>query len=442
MKKIFILVNCIALIFVMKSCKKQISIPEKPEISIEVVEVETSEVWLKLRTSLEGKGYYILKRNDGINQEGIILGETTIYQRSLFPDRIYRYKAYLRNLALSIIDSTETIEIATNDTTSHDFHWEDFSFGVGHSSVLHDVWIVNENDIWAVGYIYETNSESYDSLGNWIPAYNAIHWDGVKCNLERISFRYPKHSGYTEAVCAFGYDSDGIIVCSGGSFMRWFENAWQVLGLFDPMDPAIMKGAVLKMWGTSFNDLYAVGLYGNIMYYNGEKWRQIESGTDVYISDIWGSALSNTAICIASEPYQSESKILEIDLNSKKVRPLDWPYDNKNMSSVWYKNNNIIWVCGSKIYKRVENKWYSPGQVSRIYLNRIRGNDNNDIFVAGDFGLVSHYNGKSWHRYKDVFNARYYSLDFKKDLMVAVGARDGKAIILMMRRSSSFADNY
>ncbi|MGB9664445.1 MAG: hypothetical protein ACPL25_05950 [Ignavibacteria bacterium] len=62
------------------------------------------------------------------------------------------------------------------DTTSHEFSWEITYLGDGGSSVLYDVAIINENNIWAVGEIYMN-----DSLGRPEPnAYNAIHWDGTK----------------------------------------------------------------------------------------------------------------------------------------------------------------------------------------------------------------------------------------------------------------------
>ena len=54
------------------------------------------------------------------------------------------------------------------DTTSHNFTWQTWTFGEHSSSVLYDVVIIDENNIWAVGEIYLS-----DSLGQPDPhAYN------------------------------------------------------------------------------------------------------------------------------------------------------------------------------------------------------------------------------------------------------------------------------
>ncbi|MGH2567551.1 MAG: hypothetical protein ACRDGA_04375, partial [Bacteroidota bacterium] len=69
-----------------------------------------------------------------------------------------------------------------------------------------------------------------------------------------------------------------------------------------------------------------------------------------------------------------------------------------------------------------------------FYTRRVRGTDVHDVFVVGDFGFVAHYNGSSWRMYPEAAVALYYSMDYKNNLMIAVGARDGKAVILRMKR--------
>ena len=82
-------------------------------------------------------------------------------------------------------DSTEPDNINTDqDTTSHNFTFQTWSFGQHSSNILYDVAIIDENNIWAVGEIYLN-----DSLGQTDPqAYNAIHWNGVQWEFKRIMF--------------------------------------------------------------------------------------------------------------------------------------------------------------------------------------------------------------------------------------------------------------
>ncbi len=66
--------------------------------------------------------------------------------------------------------------ITTMDTTSHNFTRQSFTFGQHSSSVLYDVAIIDENNIWAVGDIYMN-----DSLGNPDPNRYNLH-DGMVIN--------------------------------------------------------------------------------------------------------------------------------------------------------------------------------------------------------------------------------------------------------------------
>jgi hypothetical protein len=37
---------------------------------------------------------------------------------------------------------------------------------------------------------------------------------------------------------------------------------------------------LMSVWGTSSNDVYAVGSNGTILHYDGTAWSQMASGTD------------------------------------------------------------------------------------------------------------------------------------------------------------------
>ncbi|MGH7601795.1 MAG: hypothetical protein ACREOI_35990, partial [bacterium] len=68
------------------------------------------------------------------------------------------------------------------DTTSHNFVFQIDTLGDGSSSLLNDVFIIDENNIWAVGEIYLK-----DANGQFIyPPYNAAQWNGRTWNLLKI----------------------------------------------------------------------------------------------------------------------------------------------------------------------------------------------------------------------------------------------------------------
>lgn len=91
-------------------------------------------------------------------------------------------------------------------------------------------------------------------------------------------------------------------------------------------------------------------------------------------------------------------------------------------------------MCGAGVFVYKDDNWHEFTEIPLIFTERIRGIDNNDVFVAGDFGLVAHFNGINWKIYTEVAAGLYYSCDYKGNVFVAVGAQNPPAVILQMFR--------
>lgn len=312
--------------------------------------------------------------------------------------------------------------------------WQVFEFGgeCG-SSILFDVAIIDENNIWAVGEIYMR-----DSLGRCDPkAYNAIHWDGSKWELNRIFFYTfcPEGtgSGSYPATSIFTLDKENILI-SSGSQLAYLKNNVQVKRECIPV-------SVNKLWGTSSNDLYAVGYNGNIAHWDGRRWKKIESGTDVNINDVFGVINRKTnrriIFCSASNLFEKgEYKILTIDENNK-IDSLHWGLDRR-ISSTWSSNGWIVYTSGGGVFSNKTGRWVEETSIPLYYTNRIRGNDYNDIFVVGDFALLAHYNGFSWKVYYELLQlpmTSFYSISVKENMIAFVGYYGEKALIIIGRRN-------
>jgi hypothetical protein len=44
------------------------------------------------------------------------------------------------------------------------------------------------------------------------------------------------------------------------------------------------------VWGTSWSDVYAVGMGGTILHYDGISWSSMTSGTSEELEGVWGTA--------------------------------------------------------------------------------------------------------------------------------------------------------
>jgi len=408
------------------SCKRDFSVPDTSEIQLTIESAEVTEIWLKLKlTPLDTESYYTVLRDTHI-VFNVKLGkeDTLLHDKNLEPNHTYKYSVQTKSVTVA------KEFITTMDTTSHNFEWQVFEFGDHSSSYFSDVAIINENDILAVGKIYTDSGD-----------FNAAHWNGNRWSLKKIPVKiYNTNSFITgELNAVFAFASNNIYATTGGEVIHYDGMEWgNWTFLFDDISDTTF-GGIKKFWGVSDTDFYGVGNKGNIFHYDGQTWQKLNSGMDVNINDIWGvidgQTGENYIICPASYKYElGEKKLLKIN-NDFSVTDEIWPYPNRRIHSVWFKNKQKIMICGAGVFTRnMLGIWDEYSELPLIFTNRIRGNDINDIFVVGDFGFLAHFNGLNWYIYKNHTVDLFQSIDFKNNLVINVGRRGKKAVILMMCR--------
>ena len=251
--------------------------PENKPVDFEFAAEDASctEAWLTLKVNdIAGAKVY---RGDSLifnlTQQSI---DTTLYDEGLLPNNVYKYHTTIQ-LYNNSNAVTKELTIQTMDTTSHNFTWQIYTFGEHSSSVLYDVAIIDENNIWAVGEIYMK-----DSLGQPDPTfYNIVHWNGQSWELKKILYK----GGIWSIRTLFAFNENDIWF---SGYMRYYNGQFIEL----PIPNILMGWQINKIWGTSSSDLYVVGNGGNIAHYDGSPlangWQKIESGTTTSIKNVWG----------------------------------------------------------------------------------------------------------------------------------------------------------
>jgi hypothetical protein len=433
------------LFLLLSGCKQptQPKLEPKAELKLTLEDVSCTEAWIQLKTTnLQLPATLTLYKNNVAQNNILCYGDTLLYIDSLLPNQTYKFKVVLTNNPQPTTypqpPSSNEVTVTTMDTTSHNFTWQSWEFGECSNSVLYDVAIIDENNIWAVGEIYMR-----DSLGNCDPkAYNAVHWDGTKWELKRI-YTYSACSSiyYAPLKSIYAFSENNIVVTSGGG-MWWFNgNKWNAECSINPL----LTGAINKLWGSSSNDLYAVGNNGNIAHWDGVRWRKIESGTDLAIRDIWGDFDEETnsyeILAIAAEiDINKGSKILRINKNftaEENNRGLSW-----QVGGIWFKPKRKYYVAGAGVhYKHLlsDSAWYRnlPGIITNYVGFAIRGNNTNDVFAAGAFLEIAHYNGVSWRNYLNEISSSSGAIGrvaTKENIIAAVGGEGRSALIIIGKR--------
>lgn len=418
---------------------------DEPVLTLELDDAHCTEAWLQLTTKdLELPAELTLKQynptGDSLAQIFILnTQDSLLYIDSLLPNQTYKFKvaANTTNLPQS---TTNLLNVTTMDTTSHNFSFEMVTFGgqIG-SSVLYDVAIINENNIWAVGEIWiaDTSSLGYTK-------YNAVHWDGSQWELKKIMFYTicgQPYTGAYPAKSAWIISENEIWIALDGNQIAKIVNGIQVATICLPLN---IDMSINKIWGTSSNDLYIVGNSGNIAHYNGSSWTKIESNTTLNINDIWGDYNEKTqeweVLAVASNIFSGfEKDVLKI--NPAGVELLNKDGIEESLSGLWFISGRKYYLVGSGTYEKKSLRdliWEGdPLDITEYFENGIKANNINDIIIVCAFGEVLHYNGIEWKDYQndlELFNGAYRSLDIKNNLFIAVGYESTMAKILIGRR--------
>lgn len=326
------------------------------------------------------------------------------------------------------------------DTTSHNFTFETFTFGEHSSSVLYDVTIIDENNIWAVGEIYLN-----DSLGQPdTQPYGVARWDGLNWYLMKVPYHdFNQTVEYPGPLFAITEINNNIYVASYANLLKWTGNDWEEIAFF--MEQVPFDGQVIKIWGTNENHIYCVGRNGSIYFYFGSDWQKISSNTNLNIYDIFGQKTDSgkyDVLCVAANlTVNTDKKIMRIEQNTVSDNVLVTGITS-SISSIWFKPNIKYYVVGSGMFTKTDinstDAWKPIWKgITEYYTTSVDGNDTNDIIVCGAYGEMLHFNGSTWKSYQaelKLETGSYSEVKISDDLVIAVGHNSPKAVITIGRR--------
>ena len=418
-----ILLFCILLF---SSCKEEESNPipppeEQPQINLSLEDRSCTEAWIKLSTSSLALPSDVDLYRDSSLVETINLTseDTVLYVDSLLPNHTYKYQSVIQSTG----QSGNQLSVTTMDTTTHNRNWEVFLFGEYAQSIIRDIAIIDENNIWAVGEIY-----MLDSLGQQDPnAYNVAHWDGVRWELIQLQFftfcgqistgSYPARS-----IIAFG---ENDIWVTSGSQATHFNGIRQTSLLCIPV-------SVNKLWGTDDNNIYAAGQIGKIAHHQNGNWSLEESGTTVDLLDIWGGSDGTLWSCGHTGDYNTSVLLRNTGFGWEKI------YEgNSETQNNGYQIGPINGIWGTnefRIYMVNKSGLYIQPNSSELILDKeivktsyfsfsADGTDDNNIYISGEW-FVGHWNGVSYREYPVLYKQfrKYYSIKARDNTVCAGGS--------------------
>jgi hypothetical protein len=261
-----------------------------------------------------------------------------------------------------------------------------------------------------------------------------VHWDGEKWELKRIN----GHGSEITVILAF---SPTDIWYNG--LLHWNGSIYELRNKNFPLLPNGYGWVMNKMWGTSSGDLYVVGDKGMIAHYDGHSWTKVESGTDIRLTDIWGSPDGSVVWVCGFDDVKGSVLLRKASTNFEKIVEVTSVPANPQINfieyvfeSVWTNTVDSVYIAsnGRVYHAKVSTTgeaqasfwWdYAAEQGFPPATHGIRGNHYNDLFTCGEYGNINHWNGQTWKTYTGLpeFSINF-SLSVKDSIVTAVGVTE------------------
>jgi hypothetical protein len=243
----------------------------------------------------------------------------------------------------------------------------------------------------------------------------------------------------------FAFAEDDIWAGTSGPY-HWDGTTWKTFKL-----NGAFNGYINKFWGTSSHDIYMVGTNGSIAHYDGNTWQKMESGTDVDLLDVWGSTDGSIVLACGWIDFKPTVLLrLRKGIWEKAFEdPFPFIIREDSLSGIL---TSLFTPNATRLYILSDAGLYNTTSDTRGVAKRtpfpstwsgfpwrLRGNASNDLMVVGEYYMLGHFNGITFHHYRDLRGyGRLVSVDQHNNFVVAVGYTfdpiHSKGIVITGRR--------
>ena len=269
----------------------------------------------------------------------------------------------------------DVFAVGGNGTILHynGMNWSEMESGT--TNDLEDIWGTGENDVFAVGEngtMIHYNGKTWSKINSGTSKDLDSVWGSSQNDI------FVTGNGFTRG----GGDYINFILHYNGN--TWSE-AYRVEA--DVTRPE----RLYDIWGSSGINVFVVGHYSTIFYYNGSSWSKMKSGIVTNFSGIWGSS-ENDVYTVGWNRY-ADNKICHYDGNT-------WSeiYSDESLGAlfdVWGSSNTDVFAVGGEgaIFHYDGITWSEMNSMISEHLYAVWGNSGEDVFAVGENGTILHYDG-------------------------------------------------
>jgi len=212
------------------------------------------------------------------------------------------------------------------------------------------------------------------------------------CSTDDWCWQFPQPQGNTLRAVWGSSDNDVWAVGDSGALVHF------VGGQYKPV-VSPTANPLHGLWGSGPNDIYAVGDRATVLHYDGQTWSRLpiaggETGIGA-LNSVWGAGPDSVWIVGADGVVLHRSGGTLTRVNHGATTSL--------LLSVWGTGNSVYAVGGGGTLLTYDGTTWSASVISGgtalEYLTAITGTDADNIFVAslnGQSSIIRRFHGGSW----------------------------------------------
>jgi hypothetical protein len=223
----------------------------------------------------------------------------------------------------------------------------------------------------------------------WIGGENIlVHWDGTSWTsvanptVNRIDGIWGSSSTDVWAVAG------GIGGAGSYTLIHWDGSSWSVV------DPGIPDN-LNAIWGDAQNDVWVAGL-NHVLHFDGTTWTAQSSASG---TGIWGGGPNDVWAVQQSDPmFHFAGSWTAVPSGAATAQ-------DAVFETVWMPRPGEAWAAGWAVYHFEGLAWVRVPVPLGAFWKRAWGRATDDLWIAGDAGII-HWDGTSWTAQStDSFNA-------------------------------------
>lgn len=154
---------------------------------------------------------------------------------------------------------------------------------------------------------------------------------------------------------------------------------------------------LLGVWASARDDIWAVGVDGLIIHYDGNGWSRANVGVETDLNAIFGIArddiwaVGELGVVLHYDGARWTSMPTEPETDAAVAAP-------RNLYAVWGKRADEVWIAGDRgrLYRYDGRVFNIVSGLPEGNLRALWGATADDVWAAGATGTLLHYDGISW----------------------------------------------